>query len=102
MAAPLLALDASKEQIEQFCRANQIAYLAVFGSASRGSLRPDSDIDLLVAFAPEARVGFLALARMQRELSGIFQRPVDLVPRDGLKLTIRDSVLAEARTLYAA
>jgi predicted nucleotidyltransferase len=99
MSAPMLL--ASPEQIEQFCRSNQVAYLAVFGSASRGSLRPDSDIDLLVAFAPGARVGFLALARMQRELSALFHRPIDLVPRDGLKPTIRESILADAQTLYA-
>ena len=66
-----------------------------------GELRADSDVDLLVEFAPGARIGFLALGRMQRELATLFGRPVDLVPRDGLKPLIRQEVLQSARVLYA-
>ena len=47
-------------------------------------------------------VGFLALGQMQRELAAIFNRPVDLVPQDGLKPVIRESVLSEAQELYAS
>jgi hypothetical protein len=39
---------------------------------------PSSDVDLLVAFEPGARIGLLALGRMQRELSTLLGRPVDL------------------------
>jgi uncharacterized protein len=63
---------------------------------------PDSDVDVLVAFEPEARVGFVTLSRMQRELSELFQRSVDLVPMDGLKPIIRESVLSSAQEVYAA
>ena len=100
--APTTDILIPVEELAQFCRRNDIDYLALFGSASRGELRPDSDVDLLVEFAPEARIGFLALARMQRELSDLFQRSVDLVPRSGLKPAIRESVLQSARVLYAA
>ena len=62
----------------------------------------DSDVDLLVSFEPEARVSFLTLARMQRELETLLGHSVDLVPKDGLKPLIRDQVLATARVLYAA
>ncbi len=74
--------------------------LALFGSAASGIIGSESDIDLLVTFLPEARVGFLTLARMQRELEELFGRKVDLVPKGGLKPVIRDSVLASARVLY--
>jgi predicted nucleotidyltransferase len=94
-------LNIPYDQLADYCRRNQIDYLALFGSAIRGELRPDSDVDLLVAFTPEARIGFMALARMQRELATLFQRPVDLVPRDGLKPLIRQQVLQSARVLYA-
>lgn len=88
--------------IAAFCRRNHIHRLSVFGSAVRDDFRTDSDVDLLVEFEPDARVGFLALSRMQRELSALFGRQVDLVPRAGLKPLIRDVVLASAELLYAA
>jgi predicted nucleotidyltransferase len=76
--------------------------LALFGSVLREDFRPDSDVDVLVAFKPEARISFVTLSRMQRELTELFQRPVDLVPMDGLKPIIRESVLSSAQEVYAA
>ena len=76
--------------------------MALFGSVLRDDFRPDSDVDVLVSFEPEARIGFITLSRMQRELSEIFQRSVDLVPMDGLKPIIRESVLLSSQDVYAA
>lgn len=90
------------KEIAGFCQRNQIQELALFGSALTAGFGDDSDVDLLVTFQPEARVGFLTLARMQRELEELFGRKVDLVPKGGLKPVIRNSVLASARVLYAA
>ena len=59
-------------------------------------------MDVLVSFQPAARVGFITFSRMQRELSGLLKRPVDLVPMDGLKPVIRDSVLSNIVEVYAA
>jgi predicted nucleotidyltransferase len=90
------------EELAHFCRRYQVRELALFGSMLRQDHRPDSDVDLLVSFQPAARVTFLTLARMQRELEALLGRKVDLVPKDGLKPVIRDHVLATARVLYAA
>lgn len=90
-----------QEQLEVFCRRNHIRWLALFGSVLREDFRPDSDVDVLVEFEPEARVTFLTLSQLQRELEGIFDRPVDFVMKDGLKRRIRDSVLASAQVMYA-
>ncbi len=90
------------EAIAAICQRHRVRELALFGSALRGDLRPDSDVDLLVEFEPGAQVGFLALARLQRELSVALGRRVDLVPKGGLKLLIRDAILADAEVLYAA
>jgi len=60
-----------------YCRRNEIAYLALFGSAGRGELGAQSDVDLLVEFVPGVRIGFLALARMQRELSALLPEVPD-------------------------
>jgi uncharacterized protein len=95
-------LRVSSQEIVTFCRRHHITRLSVFGSVVRDDFRPDSDVDVLVEFEPDARIGFLALSRMQRELSEIVGRRVDLVPRAGLKPLIRDVVLASAELLYAA
>ena len=63
---------------------------------------PESAVDVLVTFAPDAQIGFLAFGRIQRERSDLLQRPVDLVPTDGLKPLIRQSVLNSAEVVYAA
>ena len=76
--------------------------LAFSGSVLRRDFGPGSDVDVWVAFEPGARVGFLALGRMQRELSALLGRPVDLVPLDGLKSMVREEVLPRAEVLYAA
>jgi len=88
--------------IRELCRQYPVSELYIFGSSVRGEQRTDSDIDLLVAFKPQARVGFLTLARLARELSALLGRKVDLVPRDGLNPRIRDDVLAQAEVLFAA
>ena len=90
------------DQIAEYCRRNHIRSLSLFGSILRDDLRPDSDADLLVEFEPDAQVGFLALGRMQREFSRLLRRPVDLVPKGGLKPKIRDAVLSTAEVVYAS
>ena len=90
------------EKLADFCCRYQVRELALFGSMLRQDHRPDSDVDLLVSFQPAARVTFLTLARMQRELEALLGRKVDLVPKDGLKPVIREHILATARVLYAA
>ena len=97
-----LPLHIPLEKLADFCRRYQVRELALFGSTLRQDHRPDSDVDLLVSFAPAARVTFLTLAKMQRELEALLGRNVDLVPKDGLKPGIRDHILATARVLYAA
>jgi hypothetical protein len=92
----------SRKKLRIFCQQYQVSRLALFGSVARGEAHPESDVDLLVSFQPDAQVGFLTLGRMKRELTEMFHRPVDLVPQDGLKPVIREAVLAEARELYAA
>lgn len=97
-----MPLHISSEALTDFCRRYKVRELALFGSMLGTNYGPDSDIDLLVSFEPAARVTFLTLAKMQRELEALLGRPVDLIPKDGLKPIIRNQVLATARVLYAA
>jgi uncharacterized protein len=91
-----------ERKIKDFCRRYHVRRLALFGSVLRNDFGPDSDIDVLVVFDPSAQVTFMVLGKMKRDLSGIFQRPVDLVPQEGLKPAIREAVLSSAQEVYAA
>lgn len=95
-------IDIPQQQLATFCQRHHIAYLALFGSALRDDFRPESDLDMLVEFEPETKIGLLEFIGIQRELSNLLGRPVDLVPRDGLKWIIRDEVLASAEVIYDA
>src|SRR3990172_7036905 len=88
-------------QVAEFCRRNRIRWLALFGSVLSDDFKPDSDVDVLVEFEPEAHGTLFTLSRLQRELEAIFARPVDFVLKDGLKRRIRNSVLASAQVIYA-
>ena len=89
-------------ELAELCRRHRIRQLAVFGSVLGGDFGPESDVDVLVDFAPDAHIGFMALSQIQRELSVLLERPVDLVPKDGLKAKIREAVLSSAEVVYAA
>lgn len=95
-------IDIPKAHLESFCRRFQVRWIALFGSVLRDDFRPDSDVDVLVSFEPEAAVSFMTLAKMKRELSLLFQRPVDLVPLEGLKPVIRKEVLSTSLEIYAS
>jgi uncharacterized protein len=95
-------IELPEAAIAEICRRHQVRELAVFGSAARGDMRPDSDIDFLVDFLPEARPGLLGLAAMMRELTTLLGRRVDIAVKPALKPLIRPRVLAEARLVYAA
>jgi predicted nucleotidyltransferase len=92
-----LAID--HEELARFCRRNRIRRLALFGSALRADFRPDSDVDVLVEFAPEHAPG-LRFFDMQAELSELLGRKADLNTPQFLSPYFRDEVLAEAEVLY--
>ena len=95
-------VDVEEARLADICRRYQVRELAVFGSAARGAMRPDSDIDMLVEFLPEAEIGLLEHAGLMLDLAQLLGCGVDLVSKRGLKPFIRDSVLREARPVYAA
>jgi hypothetical protein len=94
-------IDLPKDKIAEFCRHNRIRRLAFFGSVLRDDFTSESDIDVLVEFEPGARVG-LRFFGMERELSEILGRKVDLNTPGFLSKYFRDEVIAEAEVLYEA
>ncbi len=91
-----------EDRLADICRRHHVSELAVFGSALRDDFGFDSDVDLLYVFEPEARVGWREIYELERELSELLGRAVDLVSKRWLNPTIAEDVLADARTLYAA
>ena len=87
--------------IRDFCRRNRITRLALFGSVLRDDFASSSDIDVLVEFETGYTPG-LAFFRMQRELSEIVGREVDLNTANFLSPHFRNEVLEEAKVLYDA
>jgi hypothetical protein len=80
-----------------------VTEFALFGSVLRGDFRPDSDIDVMVAFSPQATWSLLDLVRMQQELEDIFRRPVDLVERGTIRNPFRKRSIEEnLQVIYAA
>jgi predicted nucleotidyltransferase len=88
-------------RLADVCERYGIAELSVFGSVQRGTSTVASDIDLLYVMAPGRALGF-AINRLEDELSELFGRTVDLVSKRSLHRMLREQVLAEAQTLYAA
>jgi len=66
------------------------------------SFRPDSDLDLVVEFEPDASVGLIRFGNLECELEKLFERRVDLVFKGELKRFVREGVLREAVPIYAA
>jgi uncharacterized protein len=94
------------DRIEELCRRWKVAELCLFGSALRQDFGPESDIDLLVRFAPEAGWSLLDHAQMELELEDLLGRPVDLVSRAAIEKSPnpirRDEILQAAKLVYAA
>ncbi len=94
------------EQIAALCEHWQITELALFGSVLREDFHSDSDIDLLIRFAPEATPTLFTLTYVQAELEALLSRKVDLVERIGLETggnyLIRHYILDSSKVIYAA
>jgi uncharacterized protein len=89
-----------KERLMEFCRKNHIRRLSLFGSALRGRLGPESDIDLLVEFDKEHLPGFFELSRMEMEMTGILGRKADIRTAEELSRYFRDDVVKHASVQY--
>ncbi|MBM4370996.1 MAG: nucleotidyltransferase family protein [Deltaproteobacteria bacterium] len=89
--------------IAAFCRKWRVAELALFGSVTGPDFGPDSDVDVLVTFQPDAGRSLLDWAGMEDELAEIFGRPVDLVERQGVRNPFRrKAILDSAKVIHAA
>ena len=98
-------LNLPENRVAEFCRANGILKLAIFGSVLREDFGPDSDIDVLVEFAPGRTPG-LRFVDIADELSDLFGRHVDVLTRSAVErspnFVRRKAILESAQVIYAA
>src|SRR5450432_3881676 len=87
-------------QIQDFCERNRIRKLALFGSVLRSDFGADSDVDMLVEYEPEARVGLLGMAGHEIELTRLMSRKVDLRTPQDLSRFFRQQVVEQAVSIY--
>ena len=99
---PKARLKIPREKIVDFCKANRIQKFALFGSVLREDFSPSSDVDVLIEFAPDARVGLIRLAALEIELGEILGRKVDLNTSGFLSRYYRNRILSEAEIQYDA
>ncbi|WP_028351624.1 nucleotidyltransferase family protein [Bradyrhizobium murdochi] len=84
---------------EHALRGRGVKHVALFGSVARGENRSDSDIDIMIEFDPEARVTVFDYVDIKEYIAQLFDRPVDVVNREGLKPYVRPAAMADA--IYA-
>ncbi len=97
-------IDIPKEEITAFCQRNHIRRMALFGSVLRDDFTPESDVDVLVEFEPDARIGYIGLAGLEIELEKILGRKVDLHTFKGIERSRnwlrREDILSSAEAVY--
>jgi len=99
-----VAVELPMDVLADFCRRWKIARLELFGSALRGDFGPDSDLDFLATFAPDARWTLFDHFHMENELVKLLGREVDILTRDAVEENrnwiTREEILSTARTIY--
>lgn len=99
-------IDIPPEKVAAFCKRWQIAELALFGSVLRDDFGPESDVDVLVRFDPQAQHTLVDLAQIEDQLGATLGRKVDLIEREAVERSQnyirRKAILQSAETIYAA
>jgi hypothetical protein len=90
----------NRDTLARLCRDHDIRRLALFGSVLKGTNRPDSDVDLLVEFAPEAKPGLIGMAAIEMEFSRLLGHKADLRTFEDLSPYFRDEVVRTAEVQY--
>ena len=80
-------------------RARGVAHAALFGSRARGDDRVDSDTDIMIEVDPDAHISVYDYVGIKEYIASLFDGPVDVVSRDGLKTYVRPAATADA--IYA-
>jgi predicted nucleotidyltransferase len=96
-------LQVTEAQLADFCRRWQITELALFGSVVRDDFRPESDVDVMVTFAPGAHRSLWDVVELKDELTKLFGREVDVMTSKDIRNPFRRrSIERDLTVVYAA
>ena len=97
-------LDIPMDLVAEFCRRSRIRRMALFGSVLRDDFAPDSDVDVLVEFEPDTRVGYFKLGRIENELGEILGRKAHMLTFKGVESSpnwlYREEILSSTETIF--
>ncbi len=100
-----LPIDLTSEILHHFCQKWKITELSLFGSVLRDDFHADSDIDVLVAFAPDAPWTLLDLVNMEYELADLTGRDIDLIEKRVIEKSAnpirKAEILETAQVIYS-
>jgi predicted nucleotidyltransferase len=96
----LTNIDIPQASIDDICQQHHVRQLALFGYVLRNDFTDESDIDILVAFEQHQTPGFFGLLALQEQLSGVFQRRVDLSTLKFIHPSLRERIVAQAQVIY--
>ncbi len=88
----LHTLSENRSRLKRF----SVKDLYLFGSMARVEAIDGSDVDILVEFQPNAKIGLFQFARLQRFLSELLECNVDLATPDALHKDLKEDILKEA------
>jgi len=91
---------ATLKALEPELKQRGVTSAAIFGSVVRGQARSDSDVDVLIDISPANPFDLLDLVGVKNLLADRLGRPVDVIEREAIKPRLRDSILAEAETVF--
>ena len=98
-----IQIDIPMDKIEEFCMRHRILKFSVFGSVLRDDFRPDSDVDVLVEFDPNAKLSLFDLVRIEDELAALLNRKVDLVETGAIRNPFRRAeIMRTHEVIFAA
>src|SRR5262245_15045231 len=92
-------IEVPTDRIREISRRYQVRELSIFGSAARGGMKDESDVDVLVEFLPEANTGW-DFFELENELTNVLGRRVDLGTKRSLKPWVRAEALRTAQVVY--
>ena len=99
-------IDIPRKKIVEFCNKWKVREFSVFGSVLRGDFRPDSDIDVIVDFEPDAKRSLFDIVSMTDELKEIFGREVDLMTKRSVEQSRnyirRKAILSSMEVVYVS
>lgn len=99
---PRMKIKIDEKRLSKYCSENHIKKLSFFGSVLTDKFNETSDVDALVEFEKDYVPGLLGMNRMERELSALIERKVDLHTKEELSKHFRESVVREAEVKYGA